>query len=90
MEIKGGHSIKKHTCFHEFIGTALLMFSINAAKDSPFHVIGFCTMLFSVVCFTGPICGAHLNPATTISVMVVDLKKKPIENAFYGIYYILS
>ena len=76
MENKGGHGIKIHACFQEFMGTALLIFSINMAKSNFFHPIAIGVTIFSMVCLTGPTSGAHYNPAVTAACLVVEYHKR--------------
>lgn len=90
MEIPGGHGIKLHACFQEFVGTGFLIFAVNVAKNSIFHPVAIAIMIFTQICFTGNICGAHFNPAVTIGCLVVEFKKRPRENILYALYYMIA
>jgi glycerol uptake facilitator-like aquaporin len=72
MEIKGGHNIKFHASFQEFLGTAYLIFAINMSAGSPLQAVVIGITLLTQICFTGPTCGAHFNPAVTIACYVIE------------------
>lgn len=90
MEIKGGQRIRFHASFQEFLGTAFLVFSINMSAGSPIQAVSIGIMIFTQICFTGPICGAHFNPAVTIAVLIVEYKPYTSKNAMYALYYITA
>lgn len=41
---------------------------------NPFHIIYIAIIVYSIICFSGPICGAHINAAVTLA--VYSSKKK--------------
>lgn len=90
MEIKGGHGAKFDTCFQEFFGTAFLLFSINMTAGTLFQPVAIGVMLHCQICFTGPTCGAHFNPAVSIGVLVIEFHKRTYENIVFCLMYILA
>jgi glycerol uptake facilitator-like aquaporin len=57
--------------FYEILGTAMLVFAINATTNRPF---GIALVLFGCILIGGPISGAHYNPAVTLAVYMMNYK----------------
>ena len=65
MEVEGGSSHKLMVCIYELIGTAFLGFAILVSKG---NAVAVSMSVFMIILVLGPITGAHMNPAVTISV----------------------
>ena len=72
MEI---HAAKKHKCIvfiYEFLGTALLIYSVNLQKGFDFGVFGIAFTLFICLLIAAPITGGHFNPAITLGIYICN------------------
>ena len=67
MEVPGGHDNKGKVMLYEFFGTAFLTFAALISLGNP---AGVAFTLFAIICFTGPISGANVNPAVTMGVYI--------------------
>ena len=68
MERSLGPGTYKFLVIYEFLGTAILVFSINVCPGGdPFGVV---FTILAAVLVAGPITGAHLNPAVSTGVLV--------------------
>ena len=54
--------------FLEALGTATLIYAINMTGN---NTIGIPLMLYIIIVLTGPISGAHVNPAVTTGVFII-------------------
>ena len=67
MEIPYGESLVVQMCMREFLGTAALVFSVNASQGKTEAVAG--TLFANIMMFAGRFNGGHFNPAVTLAVM---------------------
>ena len=76
-------------CLYEAIGTAILITALNLSQGDAF-AIGIA--LFTIVVFIGPISGAHVNPAVTLSVFIKETRnqEKIGKNFVFMLFIILS
>lgn len=83
MEHYLGEGTYKFLFFYEFLGTALLMFSINVSETQPLKNLPFTKpespwavswTVMAIDLVLGPITGAHINPAVTVAVLISNLK----------------
>jgi len=89
MEVKNGHNNKLLVCAYEFMGTAMLLLSINWGTLGPDQPIAVSGTVFAAILLFGPVSGAHYNGAVSIGVLVhesANLRK----NAFFFMMIILS
>jgi len=61
-----GKGTYKFLLIYEFLGTAFLLYGINLSNN-PFGVV---FNIFAIILITGPISGAHLNPAVSTGVLI--------------------
>ena len=71
MEVEGASSHKLMVAIYELLGTAFLGFAILVSKGNAMAVS---FSVFIIILVLGPITGAHMNPAVTISVYVSGAK----------------
>lgn len=70
MEVPNGNKHRGQLCFYEGLGTALLLISVNwgALGSSQATAVGY--GIWTYILFLSPVCGGHVNPAVTISVLI--------------------
>ena len=72
--------LPKHVIFgYEFMGTAFLLFAINASRGDALG-IGF--TIFAMLLIGGPLTGGHYNPAVSIGVFFNEDNKGEIVGNF--------
>ena len=81
MEVPGGHDNKIFVCLYEFLGAALLIFTVNASQSGAFPPIAIGLALFAGINMWGAVCGAHFNPAVSIAVFIKEGTGKMSRNA---------
>ena len=67
MEIPEGERKVPQMCFRECIGTAALVFSLNASGGNAAAVAG--ALFGSIMILAGRFNGGHFNPAVTLAVL---------------------
>ena len=67
MEIHNGEKKVTQMCFRECMGTAALVFSLNASGGNAAAVAG--ALFGSIMILAGRFNGGHFNPAVTIAVL---------------------
>lgn len=72
MEVPGGHNNKTYVLLYEFLGTAVLLFAINASQSGPFPPLAIGIGLFVGASMFGPVSGGHFNPAVSIGVFIKE------------------
>ena len=72
----------------EFLGTAFLLFAVNASQGKPEAVAG--TLFVNIWILAGPLNGGHFNPAVTTAVLIREGTIKFGENILIAILLILS
>lgn len=73
MEVPAGHSFKFDVLLVEFVATSFLVFAVLVSAGNPIAVAG---TLFCLILASGPITGAHFNPAVTLAVFIWNRKFK--------------
>ena len=69
------------------MGTALLVFMASSvgslppyeghsSDPNPYRLVYTAVIVYSIICFIGPISGAHLNPAVTFMAYLETKKRK--------------
>ena len=71
MEVPAGHQNKITVLLFEFFGTCMLVYAILASVGNAYAVAG---TLFLLIMISGPISGAHFNPAVTLAVYIWNRK----------------
>lgn len=72
MEVAAGKNNRVIVCIYEALGTGFLLFAICMQGMSPFGKFGVAFMIFALILISGPITGAHFNPALTLSVLICN------------------
>ena len=85
MEVPGGANNKFFVSLYEFIGTALLIVTVNISNDT---AVAVGIVLFTICIFIGPISGGHVNPAVSVGVYIKEGKYS--ENACFLLTIISS
>ena len=67
------------------MGTALLMFMVTSISNLPpfddkhinmFKLVYVALIVYVIICFIGPLTGAHINPAVTLAAYIDRKKRK--------------
>ena len=93
MEVPGGRENKFTVCLYEFIGTSILLISINMSLNTAggsFQPVAIGFTIFMNICFLGGISGGHFNPAVTLAVLVREGTQKIVENLTFALMIIAS
>ena len=93
MEVPGGHQNKLSVCAYEFLGTALLLLSLNintAREGLGFGPMNVSVMVFALIVITGPVSGAHANPAVSTAVLVREGCKNLSANLIFWLLIVIS
>ena len=90
MEVPGGENAKTWVCLYEFLGAALLIFTVNASQSGAFAPIAIGLALFAGINLFGDVCGAHFNPAVTTAVFIKEGTSKMGKNAGFMVMIWLS
>ena len=84
MEVPGGYENKTRVLLYEVLGTALLIFSLNASESfDVYQPEAVAVTLYSICTFIGPISGGHVNPAVTLGVFIREGRERIGENVIY-------
>jgi glycerol uptake facilitator-like aquaporin len=87
MEIIGGDKIKRYVLPYEFLGTALLLVSVNLGADLSvtFGAMSVSVMVCAIIIILAPICGAHFNAAVTLAVLIREGTTNIKANLIYSL-----
>jgi len=77
MEVKGAWENKWRVLLFEMIGTANLLFAINASAGStmgkmPTTPFAAGLTIFGNICILGEVTGGHFNPGVTLAVLIAE------------------
>ena len=61
-------------CLFEGLGTAIMALTFNWSAQTEDRLGSITGTFFILLLLFGPISGAHFNPATTLSVVIIDSK----------------
>ena len=71
MEVPGGDNHKFKVCLYEFIGTSFLVYAVLASGGNN---IAVAFTVLTLIIVSGPVSGAHFNPAVSMGVWVMNKK----------------
>lgn len=88
MEVPGGHSQKINVLIYEVLGTAFLLFAVNAsASGLQPYAVSF--TIFANIMMFGPVSGGHFNPAVSTAVFVKEGRKMR-EHAWFFVLILIA
>merc|ERR1712224_738780 len=70
MEIPNGNKHRGQLCSYEGFGTALLLISVNWGALGPSQATAVGWGIWTYILFLSPMCGGHVNPAVTLSILI--------------------
>lgn len=90
MEVPNGNKHRGQLCFYEGFGTAILLISVNWGALGPSQATAVGFGIWTYILFLSPMCGGHVNPAVTLSVLIKCGLQNAKQNLLSALTIILS